>query len=67
MSTYGAKARLVDAGEIRPDAVLSPPLDAAGAEADEDGRLRTARGIAGGLILAAPIWMLVAFMIHRLL
>jgi hypothetical protein len=67
MSTYGAKARLVDAGETRAQAVLSPSLEATAAEADEDGRLRTARGIAGGLMLAAPIWMLIAFMIHRLL
>jgi hypothetical protein len=65
MATYRAKTRLVDSGEAHVASPL-PPLSAV-AEADEDGRLSAARGIIGGVILSAPIWMLIAFIVHRLL
>src|SRR4051812_46471212 len=65
VSTYRAKASLVDAGEAHAASLL--PLLSAVAEADEDGRLSPARGIIGGVILSAPAWMLIAFIIHRLL
>jgi hypothetical protein len=65
VSTYRAKASLVDAGEAHAASPL--PLLSAVAEADEDGRLSPARGIIGGVILSAPAWMLIAFIIHRLL
>ena len=66
MSSYRVKAKSVDAGEARAVASLLPPIDAAVAEADEDGRLRTARGITGAVMLSAPVWMLVAYVIYRL-
>ena len=66
MSTYRAKVRSVDTGEARAVVLLPPPIDAAVAEADEDGRPRTARGIIGAAMLSAPVWMLIAYMIYRL-
>ena len=64
MSTYGARASLVDVGKTHALASLPPP--AAIAEADEDGRLSAARGIVSAIILSALIWMLIAFIIYRL-
>ncbi|MFL5254085.1 MAG: hypothetical protein ACJ8AI_14535 [Rhodopila sp.] len=65
MSTYGARASLVDAGEAGALAALPPPE--AVAEADEDGRLGAAKGIISAVIFSAPIWVLIVCLIYRLL
>ncbi|PPQ38162.1 hypothetical protein [Rhodopila globiformis] len=66
MSTYRATIGSVDAGETRAVASLPSSIDDAVAEADEDGRLKPARGIVAAVLLSTPIWMLIAFLVYRL-
>jgi hypothetical protein len=66
MSTHIAEAELFEPGaDSRPPAAAQPFYD--DPEMDDGDRLAVARGVATGVIISTPFWILVGFTVYMLL